>query len=191
MKISPDIQATLYHGCDVPGSLTSGSYEGVEHHMLHGRENFSFARQIVEAAATQPTAFLLTANSAVPVADSIRGYYDELGVAKPVIDYIYVPTPLRRSGLIRPLIEKIRLQRRLAEAADNVYVVDEFVFTGGTLARACNLLESIGIPKPREMRDKWYGQARRAEVDLDRVTSVHAAKMHEIGRKACHGLLAS
>lgn len=185
MTNGPNIPSTLWHGYGTPGLLTSKVYDRVEHEMLHGRPRLSFANQIAAMVDIRPTAFLLTANSAVPVADSIRGYYDELGIDRPVIDYIRVPGKGWLSGLLQTHIEEKRLQYCLNEAGAQVCVVDEYVFSGGTLERARNLLKNIGVTDVTEIRGRWYSQAKRAEIDLDRVTSVHAPKMREIGQKAC------
>lgn len=50
--------------------LTKASYKGR-----------SFTEQMAEMAPRTPGAYLLTAYSAVPIADSIRGYYDTIGQA--------------------------------------------------------------------------------------------------------------
>ena len=153
--------------------------------MLYARDDrFSFVRQMVAAVNTQPSAFLLTANSAVPVADSIRGFYDELGIEVPLIDYVYAPS---KSGLLglRSRAEELHLSHRLQDAGENVYVVDELVMTGATLARASKLLVDIGVQHVSPINGRWYNHASRSEIDLDMVTSVHASKMYEIGQKAC------
>jgi adenine/guanine phosphoribosyltransferase-like PRPP-binding protein len=168
-----------------PRLLEPSTYEVVERNMLHARnQKFSFVSQMATALNTQPSAFLLTANSAVPVADSIRGFYDELGVEAPLVDYILAP---RKSGLFGAVIraEKLRLSRQLQAAGENVYVVDDFVMTGSTLARAKKLLLDIGVQQVSYSNGRWYNDAKRSEINLDGVTSVHAPKMYEIGQKAC------
>jgi hypothetical protein len=169
-----------------PRLLEPSTYEAVERNMLYGHdEEFSFVSQLAAAAKTQPSAFLLTANSAIPVADSIRGFYDELGIEAPLIDYIYAP---RKSGSLglRRHIEKLRLSRRLQDVSENVYVVDELVMTGATLDRARKLLlDDVGVLQVSYIQGRWYNDAKRSEIDLDRATSVHAPKMYGIGQKAC------
>lgn len=184
--ISPDTQLSFDNRASV-SVLGSEIYDDVEARMLTqapSEQHYSFASQMAAAVATDPTAFLLTANSAVPVADSIRGFYEELGAELPVIDYIRVPKPTLRPRLLLPTIERMRLRHNLRDASDNVYVVDEFVSRGRTIKRARQLLQSIGIEDIASIQGKWYGQAKRNELDLDRTTSIHAERMRTIGRKA-------
>jgi hypothetical protein len=72
----------LVHAVGDPSSLLlrREAYETIEERMLDLLPPFSFTHQMAAAVATEPTAFLLTANSAVPLADSIRGFYDALSV---------------------------------------------------------------------------------------------------------------
>jgi hypothetical protein len=151
--------------------------------MLGERPQFSFTKQMLNVHGTGPTAFLVTAKSATPIADSVRGFYEELGQDIPVLDYIRVPryTPFR---YISNYIEKLRLRGRLADVMENVIVIDEFVYSGATLNRANQLLTDIGVENVTDIRGRWYGNAKPTEIDLDKVTSIHAAKMNFIGRQA-------
>ncbi len=48
----------------------------------------SFAQQMTTALEYRPNAILFTARSAVPLADSVRGFYDEAGITLPLLSYI-------------------------------------------------------------------------------------------------------
>lgn len=182
MPLNPDLKAVPYTR-QTPSVLCAEAYPDVEALMLGERPRFSFTQQMAKAVGSDPTAFLVTANSAIPIADSIRGFYEELDADLPVIDYIRVP----RHSLFRNLsdyIEKRRLKNSLGDASENVFVIDEYVLTGETLTRAHNLLSSIGIGQHTDIIGRWYGHAKRPDIDMDRLTSSHAKKMREIGRTA-------
>ncbi|HSW85060.1 MAG TPA: hypothetical protein VLF79_00400 [Candidatus Saccharimonadales bacterium] len=172
----------MYSRRQIPGFLESESYAAVEANMLN-RSQYSFTEQMARAVLSEPLAFFVTVNSAIPVADSIRGFYEEIDVEPPIIDSIKVPRSAFFSNISK-YIEKKRMSRVLPETIGRIYVVDECVSRGATLNRAEDLLSEIGNYKVGKIRGKWYVHARRKDIDVDRVTSIHASKMQAIGRQA-------
>lgn len=166
-----------------PGELSPFTYAQVEDHMLHS--SYSFPDQMARAYRNGAAAFLVTANSAVPLADSIRGFYSELDAELPVINYIDPRKTYKSIGQLHRYIEKLRLESLLPDPSETIYVVDEYVLTGATINRARALLAEIGYQDVDSVKGRWYHSARRSDLDLDRVTSVHAPAMHAIGAKAC------
>lgn len=176
-----------------------------------GEYDFSFSRQmhavcdlddpqLASQFATSPDLFLVTAASAVPVADAIRGFYEATGASHPVIDYIAANQEMAaafREGYIRfnPWqkafqTEVTRLIPRV-ESSQHVCVVDEFVAEGTTVQYAHQILKTAGIEVASTIRGKWYGQANRSEIDLERLTSIHAPYMRKIGLQACSQVIAA
>ncbi len=149
------------------------------------KRNPSFAQAMVELLPKDPQAILLTAYSAVPLADSVRGYYEEVEVEAPLIDYIHAPRPYKVfSRLIGVKIDRLRLSSRLRQAMGHVTVIDEYSSSGYTLELAKHQLESIGVEQVTTIGGRWYEDAHQGDIDLDSVSSVHAPFMHAIGRKA-------
>jgi hypothetical protein len=141
--------------------------------------------------STKPNAYLVTAYSGVPVADSIRGFYDELGEEAPFISHIHARRKLKRdfeNGVLSETFfdEASRLES-LLDGAEHVCVVDQFVQTGQTLRYAEEVLKYAGITNVSAIRGRWYDDASRrwGKIDLDKTTSKHAGRMHEIGIKSC------
>jgi hypothetical protein len=167
-----------------PAILKRSTYERVQEAMLTPGV-CSFAEQMANANRVQAGAMLVTAVSAIPVADSIRGFYAEAGGSTPVIDYIKpikdshpMPTVMRKA-------EKLRLMNLLAGTDQPVYVIDEFVASGRTLKNCLGMLGAIGIDRPRGIAGKWYRDIHRADVDIDQCTSIYADFMFQVGVLAC------
>ncbi len=147
-----------------------------------------------------PDAFLLTARSAVPVADAVRGYYAELGLQAPYIGYIRANRLLAAVHGGRPgpstcsyddakkvfNDEALRLRPKLA-GMSHVCVIDQYVASGGTLQYAGEILEAADIANVTAIRGLWYAQAydKGDELDFKRPTSRHARLMHTVGVMSC------
>ena len=147
-----------------------------------------------------PEAYVLTANSAIPIADAIRGYFTMLGWAAPPITYI--STKLINPNSQRTLTTKA--SRAFPEDANNsveqqfdrlypvlqgmthVTLVDQYVASGSTLATAAGILELLGINQITAIRGNWYaGVYDPSEVDRTTMTSTHAEFMRDVGAQAC------
>jgi hypothetical protein len=170
---------------DTPPRLDEQHYKEVQHLMLSD-DHYSFATQIKDTFTKHgPEAYLVTAYSAIPIADSIRGFYEELGIDQPLVDYVLAPKGLSRFVIARA--ERLRLKNLLKEITGKVCVVDEYTVTGQTVARSRKSLIGAGISETDvvSIKGKWYHSALRHDLQVDQVTSVHRDYMNSIGRDAC------
>lgn len=185
----------------IPEILRSKNYPAVERQMLFGDnedgESFTFRAQIDEAVRSNPhpLTFFLTANSAIPIADTLRGYYNELGLCYPGIFYIEAnklmvrhALDMEEDGKIQPCLTE-EIDRLTSIAKENLIeracVIDQFVATGRSLKLATWMLKCAGVPNITSMPGNWYHDAHPRNIDKDNMTSTHANKMHEIGVRAC------
>lgn len=93
---------------------------------------YSFANQLHKQYQEGQQAFVVTANSAIPIADSVRGFYEEAGVYCPLINFVRVNNRTRRAmGGYRELVE-IEAARLCPDLTDikQACVVDQFVLSG-------------------------------------------------------------
>lgn len=170
---------------DTPPYLEGQYYPEVRDLMLSG-DRYSFSTQIRNTFAEHaPEAYLVTAYSAIPVADSIRGFYQELGVDQPLVDYVLAQKGLRRFATSRA--ENLRLKNLLSDIGGKVCIVDEYTVTGATVDRSRKALVRAGVNETDivSIKGKWYHNARRGDLQVDQATSVHRDFMNSIGRDAC------
>jgi hypothetical protein len=164
----------------------------------------SFTDQIAQIAPQDPDAYLVTAYSAVPVADAIRGYHDTLGLDPPYIGYIMANRRLSRAWVLQHHMSREALQapyedRNPLDVIDDeigrlrvqlagmnrVSVVEQYVNKRQTLYLAHSILRKAGITQTVSFEySNWYHHAERFGMDLEGVTSSHAAFMRQIGNKA-------
>ena len=147
------------------------------------------------ATAEIPDVFVLTAISAVPVADAIRGYFEANGTDVPVITHVqanqanahdyhrlnWCESKNQKRVIKRFVNAEVKRLKPVVDGA-NVCTIDQFVSTQNTIKYAAELLKQAGVKQGTAIRGKWYDQADRAEVDLDTMTSVHHLFMHKLGR---------
>jgi hypothetical protein len=170
---------------DTPPYLEGQYYPEVRDLMLSG-DRYSFSTQIRNTFAEHaPEAYLVTAYSAIPVADAIRGFYQELGVDQPLVDYVRPPKGLGR--FIVAKAENLRLRSLLAGITGKICVVDEYINTGRAVERSKEVLVKTGVPETDivSIKGKWYHNARRGDLQVDQTTSAHQDFMNSIGRDAC------
>lgn len=160
-------------------------------------EDISLTRQLSDAYSRMDSqgAFIVTANSAIPVADSIRGFYDELGQPCPQIGFVkadranytrhHYGYERMRSNFEN---ERTRLSSQL-DGIDTVCVVEEWVMRGATLTYAAEILRAAGLETILGMRGRWYHNVDPSKVSVEGITSVYRRKMHQIGTKACRAAL--
>jgi len=143
-----------------------------------------------------PDAFVFTANSAIPVADAIREYYDRSQLQQPLMTHIEANRITATLSFLNKSYPKVDLQntsfpedelKRLKLSlsnANHVCVVEQFVGTGRTISYASELLYRSGVRQVSAMRGRWYADARFLDIDKSSTTSKHSVFMREIGRKA-------
>ena len=146
-----------------------------------------------------PDVFLFTHKSAIPVADSVRAYFEERGEQIPELGVVntkeedpnlavewkayrgLVKTHVvsqqvqdRESKLLRPLVE-----------GKSVAVLDQYIESMTTLLRAETIASQSGaVSVNRPVKANWYHDARLADIDVDGISSIHAPQMRNIGHAA-------
>jgi hypothetical protein len=154
----PDMNPRALKGVcmDTPGMLRLEEYQTIEGLMLfgspHDGESFTFEAQMKAIKKSGiPQTFFLTANSAIPVADTIRGYCDELDLPHP---NIFPIAANKRSvlqagniedydGRIHPCLtqEIERLIQTLRESpTEDACLLDQLVCSGETMRVATWML---------------------------------------------------
>ncbi len=154
----------------------------------------SFAEYMPQVLTTEPDVIFFTANSAVPVADSVRGYYEELGMRSPELAYITANSHLSDVDTMKLPPARWMAQRKIdteikrlnAEYRDSRSIIfDQFVETGGTLDLAESMLAQAGIHNLLSTRNAhFYREARNGEIDKKHMTSSHRKFMQGVGQKA-------
>ncbi|USN96105.1 MAG: hypothetical protein H6797_03440 [Candidatus Nomurabacteria bacterium] len=188
-----------------PERLSSDTYPDVRMSMLHGGAepadravgSESFTHYLHQFLALQPDAMFFTANSAVPIADSIRGAYSELGQRPPELFAIRANSDLslsfdERASMFsaskRTVKNEIKEVSKVAKGMRAV-VFDQYVETGGTLSLANYMLEKAGVINVGDTPlARWYQETTMFDVDLKLVTSRHAEFMRDIGREAIRAI---
>jgi len=154
-----------------------------------GLQNVSFAEYMKRFHQMKPEVFALTANSAVPVADAIRGWYDEIGEEQPELTYVRANRDLTQENLSleeQNVVEQDikRLEREYADA--RAVIIDQFVCSAKTLNLATCMLGRAGLMVMDGTHEaRWYNHAF-GDIDLTNMTSEHAPFMRWIGREAVH-----
>lgn len=142
--------------------------------------------------AGHPDVYLFTHKSAIPVADSVRGYYEERGLEIPELgivntkensgsnsdsrlpSYAYDRVLEREVASLSPLVE-----------GKKVAVVDQYIEYAHTIMKAVDITLQAGAASVvRPVKAEWYHEAKMSDIDFEHVSSIHAAKMREIGRAA-------
>lgn len=160
----------------------------------------SFAGNMPYLIENRPDVFLFTHKSAIPVADSVRAYYEELGIALPELGVINTKED-DMARLIAMLDEMTGghglhilpdevLERELAQLkptldGKKVAIIDQWINKYGTINRATWIAEEAGATTVRTpYKANWYHDARIEDIDVDGVTSVHAKFMRRVGHAA-------
>ena len=185
--------------------LREDSYPMVESAMLHepeyrmvlaGGNRFvgrPFQHQLLEliTGETPPDAIVLTAKSAVPLADAFRGFYEGMDLETPLLTHVEagralvwnlreVPAVAQRT--IGPELERLS---GVLEGKTAPCVVDEFLASGRTLNLAMDIVRrSRDFDTVHSVSGRWYKDVAINDVDVVGLTSRHAKFMHGIGQKA-------
>jgi hypothetical protein len=169
--------------------------------------DYSFARQMATALAqaAKPDGFVVTAYSAIPVADAVRGFYDELGQPCPDIQYVNansqnsswfysrnrpVTGPKTLSEATHEANHQLEVNRLrpLLDGMRHVVLVDQLAASGASIRYGREILLRAGVSSVSSMIGNWYNNAEPAYVNLEGVRladSELSAKMHDIGSQAC------
>lgn len=144
--------------------------------------------------------YAFTANSAIPVADSIRGYYDELNIGEPTLAAIHIAKkanirpPQYADNQYRESVKWIRnAMTKEAEVIQNDHpeipkaacVIDQYVSTGSAISRAAGVLHMAGVETVYTISGNWYHDANKyGAIDPIGMTSAFSSEFEDIGRKA-------
>lgn len=209
-----------------PGVLQPQKYEAVGNRMLHINPYASSAACIVMPRAPKidtksvglgaqlhdvlyrtseltlgmtdekPRAFLVTADSAVPVADALKEALLNLGLdAIPVglihanqgaaINYKQLGNDPDHFAAREMRREAARIGEELGLTVDDhVCIVDQWVSSGNTIRYGKAIVNAAGADFVTAIRGQWYEQASSNDLDVPNLTSVHAPFMQEIGARA-------
>lgn len=166
----------------------------------------SFAGNMAKILATRPEVFLFTHKSAVPLADSVRAYYDALGLETPELGIVntkdeegaseeyeegtwywdqrarnYRHDPARREAVAGREVPKLvgLVQGR------RVAIIDQFISDGVTMLNARDITTAAGAASiVRPDYAKWFNDAREEDIDFEAMSSVHREFMQAVGRAA-------
>jgi hypothetical protein len=170
-----------------------GNMELIQANMLErGRQTDTGWRGFIDysfvAQVHYSDAYLFTAYSALPVADTIQGYYDAAGESVPQLGHIManrkVSQPLghtetkEATQLIDAEIDRLT---PLIGNLGSVCIVDQFVETYRTIELAENIVSRCGVPTVSSIIGRWYRDA--AIYDIDKIP-MGIQSMYAIGEKA-------
>ncbi len=141
-----------------------------------------------------PDAVLLTANSAVPLADTIRAFYKAQQQPEPIITYVAANRSLAYDTAheAKNIDSEVRRLKPILENTDHTAVIDQYVGFRGTLQFATKIAQHA-VPEDTlvtPMAGNWYHDALAHEVDLLAMTSSHANFMYRVGTLAAEQAMA-
>lgn len=186
-EISPDLLDSNRGG----GEIDEIHYRMTHSHHTTAGLSMSFGEYMRLFEPLDPDVFVLTANSAVPVADAIRGWHDAIGKALPELTYIEANRELSVDESQLTVVQHNILEtdiKRLREryAGSRAIVIDQFVHSGKTVELASRMLGQAGIVADASTwYTKWYNHAF-GEINKDTMTSEHAEFMRRIGQEAVY-----
>ncbi len=155
--------------------------------------------QLTAPGAEAPEAYVFTAYSAIPIADAVRGYYEERGLPLPPFTYVnansshsyarYNPgycqsTEAQIDTAAKNLEAEAERMRETLPGVTSACIVEQYVSSGLTIRYAREILNRSGVEKVSAVRGRWYDENAPHEVDLANVTSIHAKTMFAIGQAA-------
>jgi hypothetical protein len=128
-----------------------------------------------------------TAMSAVPIADTIRGLFEGLGMPTPTLFAVLCNKNTAMKWKRAPGVRTSEVDRlakdlhRIASAT----VIDQYVSMGATLHHASTMLQDAGIPTVHTLPGRWYHNAMpaRTEINLDTLTSKYSDTFKRFGHK--------
>lgn len=149
--------------------------------------NLPFTTYMKDFLASDPDVYLFTANSAIPVADSVRGVYDEIGGTMPEMRPIFANSRLSASpNRLDVQFIEYEVERLKSElSGSRTVVIDQYTDSGRTIRLAEAMLFRAGVMNVGSTHlTKWYEEADVGDLKCDGMTSGHATLMRSIGRTA-------
>jgi len=159
------------------------------------RYDTSFTRQMWDVYNNpdrRPDVVIGTVWSGIPPLDAVRGFYEELGVKSPIFLPLHVGQLLGHAyqwdnslGKVAGLqARKLANDLEKALSGTKVLIVEEYVRSGKAIELCGKIARQAGAATVMGMRGDWYDNARHQDVDLENLTSTHAAFMRSIGHEA-------
>lgn len=196
VRVNPNADLAV---AEVPPTLEPANYEAISARMLtrevysggaiprFGRQ--SFVDQIAHITSDgDPDYYLFTANSAIPIADAVRAFYDGMQRDCPPLAHININKRIleKRLGSRERLIDQeAERLRPFLEGAGRVSIVEQFVYTGNGLLAASRAARLAGAATCDNFdKSNWYVDADPRQIDLQNLTSTHRDFMRHIGAVA-------
>lgn len=189
------------------GYLVQGNYEEIQTNMLDGgmtlaglygqvRNPLSFTAYMRDFLPLKPDVMLFTMHSAIPLADSVRGYYEELGQESPQLAYIRAnrylsdPTTTVQNGYVQRTIDAETTRMRQKFDGTTSVIFDQFIASGMTIRLAETILQRAGVGVlAKTDAAQWYEHTYPSDVNRRHMTSAHAPFMKEVGRLAAQTVM--
>lgn len=164
--------------------------------------DISFLRQIGDIDGGRlglgaPDAYAVTLRSAVPVADTLRGFFEAGERECPPLLGLETnkaaSTNFYRDAKSLTAAQDAHVAELTARfgGADHICIVEQFVSTGQTLGFGAHMLGLAGVKRVSAIRGSWYHETQNHTVDVDGLTSYHGdqqAFMRGVGRLAAKKL---
>ncbi|QQS18019.1 hypothetical protein IPL68_05205 [Candidatus Saccharibacteria bacterium] len=143
----------------------------------------------------KPEAIVLPANSAIPLSDSIRGFYETLSIEIPRIGFIRSDTSVSGFGVPPEVTQKrvdeeIPRLRTMLDGLKRVAILDHYTSSHYTSRLARTMLNLAGFENVLlcDGNVKWYAgipPAAVAQLDVPRMTSPASKEfMYDLGVEA-------
>jgi hypothetical protein len=150
------------------------------------KADYSLAGQLaklgIDRSRAVPDAVAFTLDSAVPVADAVRGIYAAAGIKTPLLIGVQTNKYFRADASFPKNREaEIARIRRLLDGRGTVVAVDQYVHRGHTLEFATDILQAAGAATTEVIMGRWYRDAHSITLDLEHLTSPLATQMQAIG----------
>jgi hypothetical protein len=197
---------------EVPYVLQEQEYEAIRRRMIDQdpltvgdiQLEQSFAGNMAKIVLNRPEVFLFTHKSAIPLADSVRAYYGELGVQVPELAIVNTKDVAgansetaqgsaewnQRARSYHSGDAYRVMNREIAKLApiiegSRVAILDQYIYGRTTILGAKAIAigagaASVSIPDSA----RWYHDALAPDIDFYTVSSRHAPFMRAIGYAA-------
>lgn len=166
----------------------------------------SFGGNMAKMLLSHPDVFLFTHKSAIPLADSVRGYYEEIGVKVPEFGVVNTKDEDGASeeytrgtwnweqsarhydfDSVRRDVVVVREVRKLTDLLQgrSVAIIDQMISEGVTIRTAMDIADEAGaviVSRPEDA--KWYNDAREKDIDFQALSSTHKEFLTRVGRSA-------
>lgn len=191
-----------YNVRDYTSLLHPENYDAIERNMLdpsHQPGQTTFTDVVHVLSIAEPEVIAFTANSAIPVADAVSGFYKQLGMPSPKLIPIRTNRKVSRDHEVGKTNKSSKESKRLSRyvRGQRTAIIDQFTITRNTIRLGREMLLNAGAATVvTHPNTRWYDQANPADIfiedpddyndpyEIQAPASVHEDFMREIGRKA-------